>query len=105
MATFCWEAESLPLDFVVPVSHSVLDVATEIHFVFQTFPRLFNPGLSFAVGGEKWHCWEGAAAVEGGCRARVTSVTMLCLHGEEENVLFGFGRTILVTRFSNIKSI
>lgn len=51
MATFCWEAESLPLDFVVPVSHSVLDVATEIHFVFQTFPRLFNPGLSFAVGG------------------------------------------------------
>lgn len=43
--------------------------------------------------------------MEGGCRARVTSVTMLCLHGEEENVLFGFGRTILVTRFSILKSI
>lgn len=32
-------------------------------------------------------------------------MTMLCLHGEEENVLFGFGRTILVTRFSILKSI
>lgn len=47
MATFCWEAESLSLAFIISVSCIVLEVASEIPFVFQI--NLFNPDLSFAV--------------------------------------------------------
>ena len=49
MATFCWDAESLPLAFIIPASHIVLDVASKRPFVLQTFPPLFNLDLSFAV--------------------------------------------------------
>lgn len=109
MATFRWEAESRPLAFIIPVSHIVLDAASQRPFVFLTFPPppAFNPDLSFAgrrrngIAGRELLLWKEIAEPEQG----VHSSSHVVSGWWGGKMLFGFGRTILVACFSILKSI
>jgi len=85
----------------------VLDVASKRPFVFQTFPPLFDPDLSFAgrrrngVAGRELLLWKEIAKL--GRAVRSSACVASGWWGRK--MLFGFGRTSLVACFSRLRSI